>query len=136
MTIDGGTISVVASDDGINCAGGSDTGSTDRMGADQFSSQDGVELNINGGTVTIDADGDGLDSNGNFTMAGGTVCVCGPTNGGNGALDYNGTATITGERSSPVVQLEWKKASVTTPHNIVFCTILVRQFQQTKTDYH
>ena len=96
VTIDGGTISVVASDDGINCAGGSDTGSTDRMGADQFSSQDGVELNINGGTVTIDAEGDGLDSNGNFTMAGGTVCVCGPTNGGNGALDYNGTATVTG----------------------------------------
>ncbi|WP_287607625.1 carbohydrate-binding domain-containing protein [Ruminococcus sp.] len=96
VTIDGGTISVVASDDGINCAGGSDTGSTDRMGADQFSAQEGVELNINGGTVTIDADGDGLDSNGNFTMTGGTVCVCGPTNGGNGALDYNGTATVTG----------------------------------------
>lgn len=96
VTIDGGTISVVASDDGINCAGGSDTGSTDRMGADQFSAQEGVELNINGGTVTIDADGDGLDSNGNFAMTGGTVCVCGPTNGGNGALDYNGTATVTG----------------------------------------
>ena len=96
VTIDGGTISVTASDDGINCAGGSDTGSTDRMGADQFSAQEGVELNINGGTITIDADGDGLDSNGNFTMAGGTVCVCGPTNGGNGALDYNGTATVTG----------------------------------------
>ena len=29
-------------------------------------------------------------------MAGGTVYVCGPTNGGNGARDYNGTATITG----------------------------------------
>lgn len=96
VTIDGGTISVVSSDDGINCAGGSDTGSTDRMGADQFSAQEGVELNINGGTVTIDAEGDGLDSNGNFTIAGGTVYVCGPTNGGNGALDYNGTATVTG----------------------------------------
>jgi hypothetical protein len=96
VTIDGGTISVAASDDGINCAGGSDTGSTDRMGADQFSAQEGVELNINGGTVTIDAEGDGLDSNGSFTMTGGTVCVCGPTNGGNGALDYNGTATVTG----------------------------------------
>ena len=47
VTIDGGTISVTASDDGINCAGGSDTGSTDRMGADQFSAQEGVELNIN-----------------------------------------------------------------------------------------
>ena len=29
-------------------------------------------------------------------MSGGTVYVCGPTNGGNGALDYNGTATVTG----------------------------------------
>ena len=96
VTIDGGTISVVSSDDGINCAGGSDTGSTGRMGADQFSAQDGVELYINGGTITIDADGDGIDSNGNFTMSGGTVYVCGPTNGGNGALDYNGTATVTG----------------------------------------
>ena len=66
------------------------------MGTDQFASQGGVELNINGGTATIDADGDGLDSNGIFTMAGGTVYVCGPTNGGNGALDYNGTATVTG----------------------------------------
>lgn len=96
VTIDGGTVSVVSSDDGINCAGGSDTGSTDRMGADQFSAQDGVELCINGGTITIDADGDGIDSNGNFTMSGGVVYVCGPTNGGNGALDYNGTATVTG----------------------------------------
>ena len=96
VTIDGGTISVVSRDDGINCAGSSDTGSTDRMGADQFSAQDGVELYINGGTITIDADGDGIDSNGNFTMSGGVVYVCGPTNGGNGALDYNGTATVTG----------------------------------------
>lgn len=96
VTIDGGTVSVVSSDDGINCAGGSDTGLTDRMGADRFSAQDGVELCINGGTITIDADGDGIDSNGNFTMSGGVVYVCGPTNGGNGALDYNGTATVTG----------------------------------------
>ena len=29
-------------------------------------------------------------------MVGGTVCVCGPTNSGNDALDYNGTATVTG----------------------------------------
>ena len=36
----------------------------------------------------VNASGDGLDSNGNFDMMGGTVLVSGPTNSGNGALDY------------------------------------------------
>ena len=53
-------------------------------------------LNINGGTVTVNAEGDGMDSNGNLYMNGGTVYVNGPTNGGNGALDYNGEAKVTG----------------------------------------
>lgn len=96
VTIDGGTLNVTSSDDGINCSGGSDTGSADRAGADQFAAQDGVSLNINGGTVTVNAEGDGLDSNGNLYMNGGTVYVNGPTNGGNGALDYNGEAKVTG----------------------------------------
>ena len=35
-------------------------------------------------------------ANGNVTMSGGIVIVNGPTQGGNGALDYNGTFEITG----------------------------------------
>ncbi|MGQ8873247.1 carbohydrate-binding domain-containing protein [Paenibacillus sp. TSA_86.1] len=54
------------------------------------------ELHINGGSLTVNAVGDGLDSNGSITMTGGTVIVNGPTNNGNGALDYDGTFVING----------------------------------------
>ena len=40
--------------------------------------------------------GDGLDSNGSITMSGGTVLVDGPTSSGDGALDCDYTANITG----------------------------------------
>lgn len=54
------------------------------------------EFHINGGTLTVNAGGDGLDSNGSITMTGGTVIVNGPTDNGNGALDYDGTFEISG----------------------------------------
>ncbi len=46
--------------------------------------------------ITINSEGDGIDSNGNLLISGGTIFVSGPTNQGNGALDYNGEGTITG----------------------------------------
>ena len=55
-----------------------------------------AELNINGGYLYVNTDGDGLDSNGLITMTGGKVIVNGPTNDGNGALDYAGTFNMTG----------------------------------------
>ena len=63
------------------------------MGAE--SSGTGV-LNINGGYTVVDADGDGLDANGAINMTGGTMIVYGPTNDGNGALDYDKEFNITG----------------------------------------
>lgn len=101
VAISGGTVSVTASDDGINAAGGGDSSSGGQFGQDSFggggeSSDDSKEITITGGTITIDAEGDGLDSNGNIKMSGGTVAVYGPTQGGNGALDYNGDFTLTG----------------------------------------
>ncbi|MGN7414785.1 carbohydrate-binding domain-containing protein [Paenibacillus sp. SAF-068] len=54
------------------------------------------EFHINGGTLTVNAGGDGLDSNGSINMTGGTVIVNGPTDNGNGALDYDGTFEISG----------------------------------------
>ena len=51
---------------------------------------------LNGGLLYVDASGDGLDANGSIEMNGGTVIVNGPTNSGNGALDYDGTFSIKG----------------------------------------
>ena len=50
---------------------------------------------ITGGTININADGDGIDSNGYLGIAGGNVYVLGPSNNGNGALDYGIYAAIT-----------------------------------------
>lgn len=100
VTISGGDISVTASDDGLNAGGGSDTGNSNRPGMNGFSNDSGSEylLTISGGTLTVNASGDGLDSNGNLVVEGGEIYVSGPTNGGNGAIDYgdNGSAWITG----------------------------------------
>lgn len=97
VTINDGVISIVSSDDGINAAGGSDSSSLNRPGANNFSSASSdVYININGGTITINASGDGVDSNGNINVTGGTTIVYGPTNNGDGALDYDGSASITG----------------------------------------
>jgi hypothetical protein len=57
---------------------------------------DGSELQITGGYLVINAEGDGIDSNGTVTMSGGTVLVYGPTNGGNGAIDYDQSFELTG----------------------------------------
>ncbi|MFS0859879.1 carbohydrate-binding domain-containing protein [Paenibacillus taichungensis] len=54
------------------------------------------ELHINGGSLTVNAGGDGLDSNGSIYMTDGTVIVNGPTDSGNGALDYDGNFEISG----------------------------------------
>lgn len=98
-TIDilGGEISVTASDDGINAAGGNDqSGAGGMFGGDPFSTGGSSYIKIAGGVLRVNASGDGIDSNGNLTVEGGEIYVSGPTNSGNGALDYNGTAIISG----------------------------------------
>ena len=97
ITISGGDISVKASDDGVNVAGGNDGSSMNgRRGQDTFSSSGDAKLSITGGTIIVDAAGDGLDSNGSIEITGGTILVNGPTANGNGALDYDGTFTMNG----------------------------------------
>lgn len=98
ITISAGMIDVTASDDGINVAGGNDSSSMNgRPGQNSFinSSASGV-LTITGGEITVNATGDGLDSNGSIVMSGGTVTVYGPTDSGNGSLDYDQSFEITG----------------------------------------
>jgi hypothetical protein len=98
IVVSGGEISLTASDDGLNAAGGNDSSGTQGPmgGFDQFSSQEGVSVTISGGSLTVNSEGDGLDSNGDLTITGGDVVVYGPLNSGNGALDHNGTGTISG----------------------------------------
>lgn len=53
-------------------------------------------IKITGGTLTVSADGDGLDSNGGLFVTGGTTIVYGPTSDGDSALDYDGSAIVSG----------------------------------------
>lgn len=97
IDINGGTITLTASDDGLNAAGGSDQSNANgRMGADMFAVTEDAYIRITGGVITIDASGDGIDSNGHLYITGGETYVNGPTSGADGALDYDGTATISG----------------------------------------
>lgn len=88
ITINNGEISIVSTDDGINVAGGKDSSSKSRPGENNFSSNDNI-LTINNGNIYVDAKGDGIDANGSVYMNGGNVIVYGPTDDGNGALDYD-----------------------------------------------
>jgi hypothetical protein len=86
ITINNGTINIIASDDAINTTTGS--------GSEW---NDGSCLYINGGNISVNTTkGDGLDSNGNIVMTSGTVIVNGPPSAPEVAMDYNGTFNISG----------------------------------------
>lgn len=90
INISSGNITLIASDDGINVAGGMDSSSVKgRPGQNSFSQTSENKLTIKGGNIVVEAAGDGLDANGSIYMDGGTVIVNGPTNNGNGSLDYD-----------------------------------------------
>lgn len=100
IAINGGDFTIASSDDGINVAGGMDgsgmQGPGMRGGPDSFSANSSYFLYIRSGTIAVNAYGDGLDINGSVEMSGGTLLVSGPTEQNNGALDYDGTFTVTG----------------------------------------
>lgn len=96
IDITGGNISLIASDDGLNAAGGNDSSGMEGRGGDEFSATEGAYIAISGGTLHVNASGDGLDSNGSLAVTGGETYVSGPTNDGNGSLDYAGEAAISG----------------------------------------
>lgn len=96
IDITGGTIDVTSSDDGLNAAGGNDSSGFGGRGGDIFAVEEGAYIRISGGTLHVNASGDGIDSNGDLTISSGETYVSGPTNSGNGALDYNGEGVITG----------------------------------------
>ncbi len=84
--INGGETHVRAHDDGLNPTYGVDG---------EFN--DGSILVINGGWVHVSTTGgDCIDSNGNFTMNGGTLLVHGPPNQPEVGMDINGTILVNG----------------------------------------
>lgn len=105
----GGDIKLVASDDGLNAAGGTDssgtTGGRDGMfgggkggmggGFGGMSSGNG-SIVISGGNLYINSSGDGLDANGTLEISGGYTVVVGPTQGDTATLDYDKSGIITG----------------------------------------
>lgn len=114
IKINGGDIKLVASDDGLNAAGGTDQSGTeggrDGMfgggpgggrpggmggGPGGMSSGNG-SIVISGGNLYVKASGDGIDANGTLEITGGYTVVCGPTQGDTATLDYDKSATITG----------------------------------------
>lgn len=96
LYIKDGVISVIATDDGLNAAGGNNGNSgMMRPGRGMFSGSTG-SMTISGGNIYIQMNGDGVDSNGTFSMTGGTVIVSGATMGDTSILDYETTGSITG----------------------------------------
>ncbi len=101
VDIQGGEITLVATDDGLNAAGGADssgtTGGRDGMfgGGWESTSSDGT-IEISGGTLYINASGDGIDANGTVEISGGYISIVGPTQGDTSTLDYDISAVITG----------------------------------------
>lgn len=80
ITINGGTIDLYATDDGINA-------SADTMGTT-------VAITINGGDLTVKVgagDTDAIDANGDITVTGGKITITASS-----SFDYDGTATMTG----------------------------------------
>ncbi len=104
ILVTGGDIDVVSSDDGFNVAGGSSGsgynhdgfGGGPGMGGVYMDADSDAYIFITGGTININADGDGIDSNGCIGITGGSVYVLGPSDNGNGAMDYGICAAITG----------------------------------------
>ena len=104
ILVTGGDIDVISSDDGFNAAGGSSGSGDNHDGFGGGPGMDGVDMDadsdayilITGGTININANGDGIDSNGYMGITGGSVHVLGPSDNGNGAMDYGICAAITG----------------------------------------
>lgn len=93
IIINGGTIDLVSSDDGLNVSANEANANSGKSGKNVLA---GGELTINGGTVRINSEGDGFDSNGSASMTGGLLIIDGPTTSRNGPIDVNGEFVVTG----------------------------------------
>lgn len=96
VVIQGGEITLTATDDGLNAAGGIDGSGFGKRGDTFAQSGETPSIVISGGSVDVTAFGDGIDANGTLEITGGTVTVSGPAYGDTSVLDYDISGTITG----------------------------------------
>lgn len=111
IIIEGGDIDVTASDDGLNAASETTTdtattattetaqkpgGGQTPGGGGMMAADTNAYISIADGTIHLNTTGDGIDSNGNLYVSGGTLYVDGPASDGEGAMDYDGTADVSG----------------------------------------
>ena len=108
IAVSGGDIKLVASDDGLNAAGGTDSSGTGGRDNGMFGGKGGMggmsgmsgssnsSIVISGGNLYINASGDGIDANGYLEITGGYTVVTGPTQGDTATLDYDTSAVISG----------------------------------------
>ena len=113
IMVSGGDIKLVANDDGLNAAGGTDeSGYGGMRGNEQFgggrggmgrgmggpggSSSSNGSIIISAGNLYVNASGDGIDANGSLEITGGHTVVVGPTRGDTATLDYDKSAIISG----------------------------------------
>lgn len=94
IIINGGHLSIVSSDDGLNASNKQKMASKptpSTSGAD-----DNCEIIINDGDIYINASGDGIDSNGQIYFNGGSTTIDGPINNNSSALDSNSGIIVNG----------------------------------------
>lgn len=108
IKVSSGDITLTASDDGLNAAGGTDESGFGGIRGDQFGGRGGMgggmggmsagngSIVISGGKLDVTASGDGIDANGTLEITGGYTTVCGPTQGDTATLDYDKSAVISG----------------------------------------
>lgn len=103
IAVSGGDITLVATDDGLNAAGGTDSsgmGGRDNgmfgVPGDMMGGASNDSIIISGGKLHINASGDGIDANGTLKISGGYTVVVGPTTGDTATLDYDSSAVISG----------------------------------------
>ena len=96
LTVEGGDIVITNSYEGVEGNNIYFKGGTIQIKSQDDGTNAKSSLNFSGGVVYLDAGGDGIDSNGTATMTGGIVLAQGPSNGGNGVLDFDRGFTFNG----------------------------------------
>ncbi|HFH9838081.1 TPA: carbohydrate-binding domain-containing protein [Streptococcus suis] len=112
VVVNGGTANLTSIDDGI-------------VSKDPFyieGQESVVDITFNGGSTSIVATGDGVDSNGNLTVAGGTLVFTSPSQD-NAAMDYSGTASLTGGTVWAVGASNMAQSFTTASQNYIMTTV-------------